>query len=214
MGKLTRTAVAGLMLGASSMAVAETGVGVKAGTLGGGVELGIGLNDSFSARLGLNKYDKSDDQTIDDIDYSADLELSSTTLYLDWHPMQGSFRVTAGYLLSDNKLKANATPSSNVEIGDQSYSPSDIGEINASAALGDGPYLGIGWGSVPATGFGFTFDLGVVSMGTPDVNLKIDDPNGVIAANNDIEKEKANIEDDLDDYDMYPVISLGISYGF
>ncbi|HEY9147573.1 MAG TPA: hypothetical protein VIQ22_01075 [Gammaproteobacteria bacterium] len=214
MRKMMTSAAAVAMLGASPMAAAEMGVGVKAGTLGGGVEFGIGLNDSFSARLGLNKYDKSDDQTIDGIDYSAELELSSTTLYLDWHPMQGSFRVTAGYLISDNKLVANATPSSSVEIGGQYYEPADIGQINASAALGDGPYLGIGWGNVPASGFGVTVDLGVVSMGKPNVDLNIDDPNGVIAANNDIEKERANIENDLDDYDMYPVISLGLSYGF
>lgn len=214
MKKMTMAAAAAVMLGASPMAAAEVGIGVKASTLGAGIELGTPLTESLVGRVALNTYSKSDDQTIDDIDYSADLDLRSTALFLDWHPFTGTFHLTAGYLFSNNELSASATPASSVEIGGQTYDPSDIGKIDATVSLGSGPYVGLGWGNVPASGFGFTFELGAVQMGTPDVDLDIEDPNDVIAANNDIEKERANMEDDLDEFELYPVVSLGLSYGF
>lgn len=213
MKKLMMTVAGAALMGASSMAGA-VGVGVKASTLGAGVELGLPISDRFVARAALNKYSKGADQTIDGIAYNADLELESTALFLDWHPFKGTFHITAGYLNSNNQLSASATPANPVVIGNTTYQPSDIGRIDAVASLGSGPYVGLGWGNLPAEGLGFTIELGVVQMGTPDVALTVEDPNGVIAANNDIEQERANIEKDLDQYDTYPVISLGLSYGF
>lgn len=205
---------AALLLTASSVVSADAGLGLKASTLGAGIELGISLTDKFTARVGLNQQSLSDDQTIDQIKYSADLDLKSTSMLLDWHPMGGTFHLTAGYLLSDNKLRAKATPATSVSIGGNTYSPSDVGNISATAKLGNGPYLGLGWGNIPASGLGFTFELGVVQMAKPDVTLKIDDPNGVIAAAGDIAKEQANMEKDLKDLETYPVVSVGLSYGF
>lgn len=214
MNKRYLATVATVMLGTSSAAMAEFGVGVKASTLGAGIELGTALTDTLAARVALNKYSKDDDQTIDDIDYTAELDLNSSALFLDWHPFSGTFHLTAGYLFSNSDLSASATPANSVEIGGTVYNPSDIGRIDATVNLGSGPYVGLGWGNVAAKGFGFTFELGVVQQGTPDVDLTIEDPNGVIAANNDIEKERKNMEDDLDEFDLYPVVSLGVSYGF
>jgi hypothetical protein len=218
MKKRMMTAAGLVLMGASSMASAEVGVdvgvGVKVSTLGLGVEVGMPIADGFVARAGLNQYTRGEDRTIDGIRYDADLNLKSTALFLDWHPMKGTFHLTAGYLFSSNKLDAKATPSEPVQIGDTTYQPEDIGRVNAGVNLGSGPYLGLGWGNLPANGLGFTFELGAVQMGTPDADLSVEDPNGVIAANNDIEKERANIEQDLDEFKLYPVISLGISYGF
>lgn len=214
MKKRVIVVTAAMLLGASSAVSADVGIGAKASTLGAGVELGASLTDSINARVAFNRYSRSDNQTIDDIKYSASLDLNSTALFLDWHPLGGGFHVTGGYLFSNNELNADATPATNVTIGDTTYAPSDVGKIDASVKLGSGPYLGVGWGNVPAKGFGFTVELGVVQMAKPDVSLKIDDPNGVIAANNDIAKEQANMEKDLDNFETYPVVSVGLSFGF
>ncbi len=214
MKKLMITSVGLALMGVSSLASADLGIGVKASTLGAGVELGVSLSDRFVLRGALNKYSKGDNQTIDGIDYTADLDLKSTSLFLDWHPLKGTFHLTAGYLMSSNQLSASATPSQAVVIGDNTYQPSDVGRIDAVVDLGSGPYVGLGWGNLPAKGLGFSVELGVVQMGAPDADLSIDDPNGFIAANNDIEKERANIENDLDQFDTYPVVSVGLSYGF
>jgi hypothetical protein len=216
----------GLLVAMGSVQAEDDGLGIGVGarysTLGAGIELGKSLGDHFGVRLGLNKYSKSDSQTIDDIDYDADLELSSTALLLDWHPFAGSFHLTAGYLNSSNKLKANASPvaGSSLAIGDGSYTVASTGDVvlNSDIKLGSGPYVGLGWGNVPAKGFGFIFEAGMVSMGTPDVSLSItgNDTATVNAINSsgDVQKEIANMEDDLDEFKTYPVIALGISYGF
>lgn len=214
MKKLIVTAVGLAMMGVSPLASAEFGIGVKASTLGAGVELGVPLGEMFVARAALNRYSKGAEQTINSIDYSSDLDLNSTSLFLDWHPFKGTFHLTAGYLLSNNELAVTATPSEAVVVGDNTYQPGDIGRIDGVVNLGSGPYVGLGWGNLPAKGLGFSFELGLVQMGSPDAELTIEDPNGFIAANNDIEKERERMENDLDQYDTYPVISLGLSYGF
>lgn len=197
------------------MAAAEVGVGVHTGTLGHGVELGVGLTDSLNIRAGLNSYSKDDSQTIDGIAYDATLQLSSKRLMLDWHPFEGSFRFTAGYVSSNNELQASATPATNVVIGNNTFTPAEIGRIDATVGLGSGPYVGFGWGNLPASGFGFSLDIGMVQMGVPSVDFTITDPNGLGAVTQaDINAEIANIQADLNEFEQYPVISLGLSYGF
>jgi hypothetical protein len=210
--------VAGLFAAVGSVQAEDSGLGIGVGarysTLGAGIEVGKSFTSNFSARLGLNKYSKSDTQSINSIDYNSDLELQSTSLLLDWHPFAGSFHLTAGYLSNGSKLDATATPTTSVQIGDATYAPSDIGRIDAAVKLGSGPYVGLGWGNVPASGFGFVFEAGVVQMGTPDVSMTIEDPNGVIAAAGDVDKEIAKAKADLDQFDTYPVVAIGFSYGF
>ncbi len=193
-----------MMLGMGSTAHA-IGVGVKAGSLGLGAELGITLSDHFTTRLALNKYKFGANQTIDGVDYDADLDMSSTALFLDWSPFtDGSLHLTVGYVNSDNKLKATADAGS-YKVGDNTYTTSVTTTVN----FGSGPYVGIGWGNVPATGVGFTFELGAVQM-SPSADVSA---SGAVTTA-DIKKEEKNIQNELDQYDLYPVISAGISIGF
>ncbi|MCW8840804.1 MAG: hypothetical protein OQL05_03250 [Gammaproteobacteria bacterium] len=216
MRQLTVAAVAGLMLGASSMAVAEMGVGVKAGTLGFGAELTYGISESFNARLGLNSYSFSDTDSYDDIEYDMDLDWQSSGLFLDWHPFQGTFRLTLGYLLNSNEIAMVSTPSSTYDIGGVSYDAADVGKLNGAVDFGDGIFYGLGWGNAGnAKGLGFIFELGVLQQ-SPDLALKAsggtlsDDP----TFQENLRREERDAQDDLDDFDQYPVVSLGISYSF
>ena len=90
-------ALAGASAGVQAGDGMGIGVGARASTLGAGVELGKSFSDYFSVRLGLNDYSRSETQSIDNIDYSADLDLSSTSLMFDWHPFGGSFRWESTY---------------------------------------------------------------------------------------------------------------------
>jgi hypothetical protein len=218
--KITKVVVvAGLLAGMGSVQAEDSGLGIGVGarysTLGAGIELGKAITDNFSVRLGLNKYSTSDTQTIDNVDYDADLELQSTALLLDWHPFAGSFHLTAGYLNSGNKLTASATPDGDITIGGNTQTVS-AGELilNSDIKLGSGPYLGLGWGNVPASGFGFVFEAGVVQMGTPDVELVLSGSRASDFDTTDVNDEIANMKDDLNQFDTYPVVAIGISYGF
>jgi hypothetical protein len=218
---LFRTLVVASLFAAMGSVQAEDdgmgiGVGARYSTLGAGVELGKSFSDNFGVRLGLNKYSQSDTQTIDDIKYDADLDLSSTALLLDWHPFAGSFHLTAGYVNSSNELTANADPTGTVDIGGTLYGPLSAGDVilKGKVKLGSGPYLGLGWGNVPASGFGFTVEAGIVQMGTPSVSLSATGSVGDTIPQADIDQEIANMKNDLDQFDTYPVVAVGISYGF
>lgn len=215
--------VAGLFMVMGSVQAEDSGLGIGVGarysTLGAGIEVGKSFTSNFSARLGLNKYSMSDTQSIDNIDYNADLDLQSTALLLDWHPFAGSFHLTAGYLNSGNELTAHATPTGTVDIGGQVVVPVTAGDLvlDGNVKLGSGPYLGLGWGNVPASGFGFVFEVGVVQMGTPDVTLAVSGNDAALVSQIDqteINQEIANMKADLNQFETYPVIAIGISYGF
>ncbi|MFM7372109.1 MAG: hypothetical protein ACKO2Z_30855, partial [Sphaerospermopsis kisseleviana] len=74
------------------------------------------------------------------------------------------------------------------------------------------PYLGIGWGNAVKSGnrWGFSANLGVMFAGSPKVELTA--PAYILAA--DVEAERKQLEDDLDWLNIYPVLSLGLSYQF
>ncbi|MEW6648535.1 MAG: hypothetical protein AB1450_15170 [Pseudomonadota bacterium] len=210
-------AMAVAMIGAGA-AQAETGfgVGVKVGTLGMGAELTKSLTDNINGRIGFNTYDFSDSGTEGDIDYDIDLEWQSTALLLDWHPWGGSFRLTAGYIFNGNELKMKAKPSATYTVGNTTYAASDIASLTGNVTFSDGPYVGLGWSNAGKAGFGFSFELGAVYQGSPDLNLSGECTNVAVCATFDAElaREEAQAQADLDEFKWYPQVAVGVSYGF
>jgi hypothetical protein len=194
---------------------ADFGIGVKAGTLGAGVELGMSLTDSINARIGLNSYTRSESRTEDGVDYDGDLKLNSTALLLDWHPFTGTFKVSAGYVFNSNELEMNGqlNDADTYDIGGTSYTGAQLGKLTGSVDMGSGPYVGFGWGNLPAKGLGFTFEVGVFQQGAPSVSLAATDPFNLVS-DADLQAEEKNLEDDLSEFEVFPVVSLGLSYGF
>lgn len=215
MKKRYMVAVAGVMLATSSMAMAEMGVGVKAGTLGYGAELSFGLTDALNARVGLNSLTFSDTETQDGIDYDMDLGLHTTGAFLDWHPMKNPFRLTLGYMINNNEFDMKAKSSGSYTIGDQTYTAAQVGTLSGNVNFDNGLFYGIGWGNAAdGKGLGFVFELGMLQQ-TPSLEL---DANGILANDPtfqaELRKEEKSAQDDLDDLEQYPVISLGLSYSF
>ena len=215
---LLTTAVATALLGmATTSQAADLGVGVKAGLLGLGAELTVGLTDTLNARVGHNAYTFKTTGTESDIKYDIDMKWQSTGLMLDWHPRGGGFRVTAGYMLNGNKLEMGAQESASYDIGDTTYE-GDI-SLNSRVSFNDAPYIGIGWGNAAKRqGFGFTFDAGAMYQSSPKVRLR-----GTCDATvsslcdgfaDDLKREERNLESDLDSFKWYPQVAFGVSYSF
>lgn len=207
------------------------GIAGKASTLGYGIEADYVLSDTFSVRVQYNTYSYDDTFDEDGIDYDGQLDLQSFGVLLDWHPFGGGFRVSAGGFNVDNKISGQASGEGTYEIGDEEYTvrPGDDLRLNADMKLGDGfkPYLGLGWGHSPANkgGLLLSFDVGVLIQGSPDVALDVsgtaeDQFGNPVDAGNDptvqaeLRKEEKNMEDDLKNFDLYPVVSLGIGWRF
>ncbi len=98
------------------------------------------------------------------------------------------------------------------------YTPEQIGTLSGDATFDEfAPYVGIGFGNAVAddVDLSFSFDLGLIFQGTPDVKLRSD---GTAAGNPvfvaDLQDEEDDLQDDADKFKIYPVLSFGISYCF
>jgi len=209
------------MLVISSNSWAESGrfgVAVKASTLGAGVELITRITPNINGRLGGNAFSYDYDGTESNIQYDLELDLRSVSAILDWHPFSGGFRLSGGVLLNNNEVNAVATPTGSYDIGGITYNAAQVGTLSGKIDFNSvAPYAGLGWGNALGKDkrWGLVFDLGVVFQGSPNVNLTA---NGTSAGDPAflarLAQEEQELKDELDEYDMYPVVSLGVTYKF
>jgi hypothetical protein len=211
--KFLRLFALSVLLVAGATAADDFGVGVKAGTLGLGVEGTFGLSQRVNLRVGFNDYSTSGDETASDIRYDGKLELGGIALLLDWHPFAGTFRLSAGLMQNNNALRLTATPTSNQTIGGTTYTPAEIGTLSGEVSFkSTAPYAGIGWGNAARHGrFGVNFEVGAMFQGSPKVSLTA---SGGAVSQVDLTSESQSAQADLDDFKIYPVIALGFSFRF
>ncbi|MCM8820546.1 MAG: hypothetical protein NC932_01145 [Candidatus Omnitrophica bacterium] len=213
--------VAGFCFTVMAQEAPSVGLGVKVGTPGPGVEIGIPFTPNIGGRLGLNYFTYSYDTTQEGIKYDANLTLFSIAGLIDWHPTGGSFRVTGGLLYNGNELtgKAKIEEGGTIKIGDIEYTDTEVGTLKAKADFDDlSPYLGIGWDTSfgAEKQWGFICDLGVIYHNSP--NIKLTSKGGTLSSDPDfldeLKKEQEELEDSIEDFKLYPVITLGLIYRF
>lgn len=200
------------------MHAGDFSVNIKGGTLGVGVEGEYSFNKYLGARIGGNYFKYSYDGETDDVNYDVDLSLRTVSALVDVHPFKGSFRISAGAFYNGNEMDATATSKDEYEIGGHTYQADQLGTLTGTVDYKKiAPYLGLGWDTCfgKESGFGFYCDLGAVFQGSPEAELVA---NGPIANDPDFQKdlliEEGKLQDDLDDYKVYPFVALGLSYRF
>lgn len=221
----TSTAIAlfaALSLQATAQA-ADVGLTVGVGTTGGAVHLSTSLSESFNARVGYNGLSRSQEDNTDDVNYDFKLKLATFEALVDYFPMQGAFRVTAGVVQNDNKFEGSGRPKGNgtYTINDNTYSASTFGSLTAVVEFRKvAPYLGIGFGNAVAKdkGWGFSSDFGVVFQGEPKSTLT---NKGCTASAgecaqiaSDLRAENDSLQEEIKDFKLLPVVRVGVSYKF
>lgn len=190
---------AALLIASPGAFAADWGIGARAGTLGLGVDISRSFTPFFNARIGVNGYEYDFDVDGDQIDYDGDIELDSYHALVDFHPFTGGFRLTGGLVRNNNQVVATGTTSGG-------------GEADAKVEWDkNAPYAGIGWGN-HTSGFvplSFSIDLGVMAHGDADATV-----NSAALSDSEERDEEQAIEDDLSDYDLYPVVSAGLIFRF
>lgn len=190
----------------------------KVSTLGLGADLTLRLSDHINLRAEANWLQWDTDFTVDDIDFDYDIDQTSFGGYIDYHPFANHFRITGGILSGDQSSTLDAVLSESVTIGDNTYSASDIGTLTGTVE-GDSdtiPYIGIGFGNAVASGqrLTFLFDIGVAFQ-SYSVDLASSGPINVYPQfQEDLAKQEADVQDELDDWKIYPVVSFGLAFQF
>ncbi|MDJ0748895.1 MAG: hypothetical protein QNJ11_05390 [Woeseiaceae bacterium] len=204
-------------------ASADFGVGVKAGTLGIGVE---GRWDPpipwFDVRVGLNHYDFDDSGDYAGIDYDATLALDSYYVTGNFKFPLSPLRFTIGAVSNGNELQmfSEDTGGLDFEIGGGTFTPGQVGELTSTTSFSStAPYAGVGFDFEVFGKAGINLDFGILWQGEPSVTLEATNFANLSAAEQAVlgpalDAERAAIEDDVSDYKAWPVVSLGFVYNF
>lgn len=211
-------ALLGLGLLGTQSAVADSNLwlGAKGGTLGIGFEATWRPIPYLDVRAGLNTYTYDMTDAEAGITYDKELDLSSYYATLNLRPPLSPFRLTAGVFSNSNKLSMTSRQSANFDIGGMTYTGAEVGTLNAAVTFDKtAPYVGVGADFRIADTLGLNFDLGVLFQGTPVVGMTASgpitlDPNFQA----ELAAETAQLQNALNNYKAYPVVSVGLSFKF
>lgn len=200
--------------------------------IGAGAEIGYRWDNKWGLRLGhlLGELDldfDADDTNGfqgDELTYESDVDLENSYLLADWHPWNRYFRVSTGLFLNNSKAKvvtrceaqALIPGTESCEFGNSRFPAAILGDVTTKVDFDTvAPYLGIGWGHRPESGFAFNVDLGVIYLGTASVDMSSSGScNSDDQCREQIESEEREIEKELEDYRFLPFAALGVSYLF
>jgi hypothetical protein len=208
-------------------------VGVKAGTLGLGVQVGTALASRVNLRGGVNFFDYKDSISDDGTVYDGTLSFRSVEAKLDLFVI-GGFHITPGLLLyNDNKITATASVAGgqSVTLGSTTYYSSPGDPIRGTAGFTVNkfaPTLGIGFGNLlprSSRHWSLSADLGVVFQGPPPFALSLGgtecaqnltncQPMASASVQSNVESERLKIQDDVKPIKYYPEASIMFGWKF
>jgi|HubBroStandDraft_4_1064222.scaffolds.fasta_scaffold68367_3 hypothetical protein len=212
------------------------GIGVKASSLGGGVEVAARLTRHTNVRAGFNLISISRDFNKDGIAYNGTLNFKTFEAHYDVFPFAGNFHVSPGVLVyAGDPITATAavaagqsfTLGGTTYYSDTTTPVTGTGKIDFNRAA---PMATIGWGNlVPRRHnkhFSVPFEIGVAFQGSPKATLNLagnacsapgvncvsvaTDP--TVQAN--VISEQSNVNSSMSFFKAYPIISVGFGYGF
>jgi len=221
----------GLLFFVSNAFALDFGIAAKAGINGVGLDLSVGLAKNVNLRLSAAAIDVDDDSesvTVGDdgfegdIDADLDFDYGANAVLVDWHAFNNGFRFTIGMMKNNGSADIDGVLQNDIKIDGADLAVTDLvgGAVGGDLDLGDSyqPYVGIGWGRGAGGngGFSFSADLGVAVL-DPDVDFEATTTgaNYTQAQLDAILKDLDNdAEDDADDYDLWPVLAIGVNYAF
>lgn len=208
----------------ASAGARDIGVAIHSGSAGLGLHLSTQLMEKLNVRGGFNYFSYSMSLEASKVKYDATLKLQTIDLLLDYHPFDGAFRLTAGGIYNSNgfDVTAQSTDGTNYQFDGKTFNASQAGSVKGKIKFNSiAPYLGIGWGNAVDKGkkWGFVADVGLILQGSPDASLTnegctLQAPMSCEDLRQSLAKESANLNKEVEGFQYYPVVRLGLSYKF
>jgi len=219
---ISKSALLVLTLTAFSTASADFGVGLKAGTLGLGLEGRWSALPWLDVRMGANSFEYDDDGSQAGVNYDATFSLDTYYLTGNFRFPLSPFRVTAGVVSNGNEfgMVSQDTGGLSIDIGNDTFNPADVGTLQSVTSFSStAPYVGVGYDFEIFGKVGLNLDFGVLWQGEPEVTLEATGlasapPAIQTALAVELENERLELEDEMSDFKAWPVLSLGFVYNF
>lgn len=193
-------------------------VGLSAGTLGYGPQVSWTIvPNKFDARLNWGYLNYNYHTTSNAVYYNGHLKLNNVGLLGDYHPWGKMFRLTGGLFYNDNKFDLTGQPSGGTyTFNGVTYTAQQAGSVTASVTFNSiAPYIGIGWGDGgDSAGLHFTSDLGVMYQGTPKASITATGAAANPQLASDVSASQSKLQSDLNKFQWYPVLQVGVVYRF
>lgn len=199
--------------------------GVTGGTLGIGPEIGYRLNKTFGARASATFLGVSGNIDSNDVTYDGSFDLESYGAMVDVYPFGGGLRVSGGFRINRNRAAAAGEPTSGTFTfnGVDYDSTTLVTGARTSVEVDDfAPALTVGYAGGSRKGFVFGIEAGALFQGTARIQpISVTGTCADPAANPacativaDLEAERQSVQDDVDGYDIYPILQLTVGYRF
>ncbi len=198
------------------------GVGGGFGTTGATLEAKYAVSNHVVLRGNVNALPVSRNENFDGVDYEADLDMTTFGGFADVYPFRNNgFNVSGGLYGGEKSVDLLGVPdaTTTVEIGSTTYTGAQIGTLRGSVDYSEAsPYLGVGYDGFMNHNrlWSFNARAGVMFVGEPEVNLTAE--GGLVSmlpsVQADLQAEADNLQDELDKYKYYPVVSIGVTRRF
>lgn len=188
---------------------AKLSVGLGASTMGAELELVYPYSQAMSFR-GFYAGGLTRDfvETQGDLDYDVNAKLGGFGALVDFHPFTSGWRFSGGVFASDTSITASSTVTSATTIGDNDYFTGTVnGTVKFKRKIA--PMVSVGYDWKFENGWSVNADLGAIVTG-----LKATGSGSGAISQDDIDKEVADIQDELDKIPAIPYIAFGVNYRF
>lgn len=223
-----------LLAQAAEASSAKAAIGVKFSTLGAGIEVATPVTHRSNVRFGFNAFGYSRGLDKDNVHYNAELAYRSIEAHYDFFPFAGGFHVSPGflaYLTSPIKADATVPGDQSFTLGGTSFVSDPANPVRGTGKIDfhrAGPSFTVGWGNLLPRGakrFTVPFEVGIVYQGAPKATLgltgnvcdpgltncrSVTDP----MVQSHVQTEQTKINNDINFFQAYPIISIGFGFKF